>query len=1281
MKLLWLTCTILIGLNTPDIRSQNLDQFWDHKFAQEGVNGPVYAILYNPTNKILYVGGSFTTAGGVLAKNLAQWDGWTWSEVGGGVDGTVLSLARDGISTTGLYVGGSFHNAGGSPANYFAHWSGSSWSSPGGGCNQAVWSILFTAGDLYIGGDFTTAGGVSAAHIARYSGGNFYAMGSGFNNNVTAIEAIGSDIYAGGTFTLSGDSSVSGIAKWTGSAWQKVGGDVTGSVFALETDGTNLYAGGNFQSAGGVVCNNVAKWNGISWSAFNNGVNGSVYALLYSYSELYVGGYFIASDHFGNPVQNYIIWSSSEWAAYRGFSNDVVRAIGLKNDLTVVGGDFTQFGMLVSTGNSPSNHLAIYNSSLYDYTPIGKVLNSHIDAVAVTPSALYVSGLFNAIGDSSFRKVAKWNGYTWEPLGSGINSSWGQARTLATHDNDVYVGGYFDQAGEISVGNIAKWNGSSWNSMAGGVNGGVQSIKYDPAYEYIYAGGYFTSAGGGGGKYIARYNGTNWAALGSDDLDSAVLALDVDLDNGDVYAGGMFTTGNENTLNHIAKWNGTSWSNLGAGIDGPVFAVKYVKPYLYVGGQFSHAGGVEAKNIARWNGFTWEALGSGVGSDPDDVVRAIEVYGEYVYAGGRFGVAGGVNASGVAKWDGHQWSALGSASDPYDNQTVVAITAGNSDIYFGGIQREMGGQTSHRLDVFTNVPPIRYSTSSDRILEEDYGTDTLTAASGIEDPDLDLLTTSVVSSRPLLATAELNASRIFITPAHDSSGVLQVYITATDLAGQSARDTFSVTITPVNDPPILVGYIDNKAYVKNFTKTFVAKLSSMVTDVDNAPASFSYQAVSKQFKVNTIISNDTLYLSGADNQTGLDSVWIQITDGQYSVYDTFTVNVAAVNTPPQIVRAIRDTSFFINTSSPQLIGYLSFIFEDMDGPSPLAYSVFTNGAVGASIAHDSLLVNFSEAGSGQIVVQASDGLNATTDTFTVSIIDNVAPTIFLRALASPVLNRVRFVYGADEPLSGASVKVNNVTLTTAANNSLYFSDYDITSAGNLTVIATGTDLAGNDGQATRTYQVTHLGKTAVFGSFNIETRGSGYLLLSKAAVAIPEKFRPLSEIVEWTAGNTDEMNVTAAYDLASLKTSEELDEAKIGIYEFKNGAWSYAGGEGRDGHVTAKVTGQNFVVMYNADHDVMPKDFALEQNFPNPFNPITTIRYKLAAPSHVQIIVYNLLGQQVAKLVDDDLPAGSFQVLWNGKNQLGQSVSSGVYLYRLRAGGRVVQTKKMTMIK
>ncbi|MBX7151342.1 T9SS type A sorting domain-containing protein [bacterium] len=1276
MKFVSLMCTILmIGLTVPDIRSQSLDQFWNHEFAQEGVNGPVHAVLYNPTNKILYVGGEFTTAGGVPAKNLAQWDGWTWSQVGGGVDGTVLSLAKDGVSTTGLYVGGGFHNVGGSPANYLAHWNGSSWSSPGGGCNQAVWSMLFFSGDLYIGGDFTTAGGVSASHIARYSGGNFYAMGSGFNNNVTAIEAVGSTIYAGGTFTQSGDSATANIAQWTGTAWQKVGGGTSGFVFALESDGTNLYAGGTFQFAGGILCNNVAKWNGSSWSAFNNGVNGSVYALLYSYSELYVGGSFNATDHFGNPVQNYIIWSSSEWSAYRGYANNAVRAITLRNDLPVVGGDFTQFGLYTSTGSSPSNHLAIYNSSLYEYTPIGKVLNLYVDALAVTPTALYVSGLFNAIGDSAFRKVAKWNGVTWEPLGSGINSTWGQARTLATHDNDVYVGGYFDQAGGSSAGNIAKWNGSSWNNMAGGVNGGVQSIKYDPAYEYIYAGGYFTSAGGGGGKYIARYNGTNWSVLGSDDLDSAVVALDVDLDNGDVYAGGLFTTGDGKTLNHVAKWNGASWSNLGAGIDGPVYAVKYVRPYLYVGGQFTHAGGVEAKNIARWNGFTWEALGSGIGSDPDDVVRAIEAYSEYIYAGGRFGIAGGIAASGVARWDGHQWSAMGSTSDPYDNQTVVTIAAGNYDIYFGGIQSRMGGQISHRLDVFTNVPPIRYTTASDRTLDEDSGTDTLTAAPAIEDPDPDLLTTSVVSSRPSLATVELHGSRIFITPAHDSSGVLQVYVTATDPAGQSARDTFSVTITPVNDPPILVGYIDNKAYVKNFTKTFVAKLSSMVTDIDNAPASFSYQAVSKQFKVNTTISNDTLYLSGANNQTGLDSVWVQITDGQYSVYDTFTVNISAVNTPPQIVSAIRDTSFFVNTVSPQLIGYLSFIFQDTDGPSPLAYSVFTNGAVGASIAHDSLLVNFGEAGSGQIVVQASDGLNATTDTFTVSIIDNVAPTMFLRALASPVLNRVRFVYGGNEPLSGANVKVNNVTLTTAVNNSLYFSDYDVTSAGNLTVIAVGTDLAGNDGQATRTYQVTHLGKSVVFGSFNIETRGSGYLLLTKTSVEIPEKFRPLSEVVEWTSGNTGEMTVTAVY------TSDELDEAKIGIYEFKNGAWNYAGGEGHDGHVTAKVTGQNFAVMYNADHDVMPKDFALEQNFPNPFNPTTTIRYKLATPSHVQIIVYNLLGQQVTKLVDNDLPAGSFQVLWNGKNQFGQSVSSGVYLYRLRAGGRVVQTKKMTMIK
>jgi hypothetical protein len=93
-----------------------------------------------------------------------------------------------------------------------------------------------------------------------------------------------------------------------------------------------------------------------------------------------------------------------------------------------------------------------------------------------------------------------------------------------------------------------------------------------------------------------------------------------------------------------------------------------------------------------------------------------------------------------------------------------------------------------------------------------------------------------------------------------------------------------------------------------------------------------------------------------------------------------------------------------------------------------------------------------------------------------------------------------------------------------------------------------------------------------------------------------------------------------------------------------------------------------------------PLVFELQQNFPNPFNPTTTIEYALPKPVKVELRVFNILGQVVKTLVDEEKEAGYYQVVWDGKDQSGQSVSSGVYLYQIKAG-EFIETKEMQFIK
>ncbi len=94
----------------------------------------------------------------------------------------------------------------------------------------------------------------------------------------------------------------------------------------------------------------------------------------------------------------------------------------------------------------------------------------------------------------------------------------------------------------------------------------------------------------------------------------------------------------------------------------------------------------------------------------------------------------------------------------------------------------------------------------------------------------------------------------------------------------------------------------------------------------------------------------------------------------------------------------------------------------------------------------------------------------------------------------------------------------------------------------------------------------------------------------------------------------------------------------------------------------------------------VPSTFALEGNYPNPFNPSTTIRFQIAEPVHVTLTVYDVMGRTVARLVDQEMAAGSYAAEWDGKSNAGLIVAGGIYFYRLEAGS-FVETRAMSLVK
>ncbi|MCP4246482.1 MAG: hypothetical protein GY778_05485, partial [bacterium] len=124
--------------------------------------------------------------------------------------------------------------------------------------------------------------------------------------------------------------------------------------------------------------------------------------------------------------------------------------------------------------------------------------------------ALYVGGEFTIAGDVFANNIARWDGTSWSPLGSGMN---GQVRALTVYNGDLIAGGNFTTAGDVFANNIARWDGTSWSVLGSGMDGQVRALTVYNGD--LIAGGYFETAGGTPANHVARWDGATWSALGS----------------------------------------------------------------------------------------------------------------------------------------------------------------------------------------------------------------------------------------------------------------------------------------------------------------------------------------------------------------------------------------------------------------------------------------------------------------------------------------------------------------------------------------------------------------------------------------------------------------------------------------------------------------------------------------------------------------------------------------------------------------------------------------------
>jgi hypothetical protein len=557
----------------------------------------------------LYAGGFFTEAGGIPANRIARWDGRSWSALGEGVDGSfpivnAMAVYDDPAAVGGqsLFVGGGFTEAGGTPASRIARWNGTSWSPVAGGIDGSPTPIVSaltvvdsdTGSILYAGGRFSSADDVAVQHVAQWDGKTWQPLPGGPDDEVFALTAFnnpstpeGEALYAGGPFETLDGLLINRIATWDGASWSKIGvGPFVsgGGQFLVVDDGTitglpdgeEVLFASNITSIGADVdFSGVGFWDGELWQPVGQSPSGLTDMVVFDDGA---GPKLHAINN--GPGGHLFIYDGSEWS---------------------------EMTFSITGGTQRVLSLAVFDDG--------------------TGQELYIGGDFVFVQGVSANSIAKWDGLSWSGLLSGLSFGDSVVETMYVFDDGngeaLYVGGSFERAGSLVANNIARWNGFTWSVLGSGL--GDKSLfgnewVYDLATfddgtgPALYAGGSFMVSGFDSVEGVAKWTGATWVQVGTPSIsDVRTLAVldDPDAPGGQrLIAGGLFSEAGGTTLNRIARLGGATWAPLGMGVNGFVFnaigfdegdAFPNSGDSLFISGIFTIASGTPSAGIAKWH--------------------------------------------------------------------------------------------------------------------------------------------------------------------------------------------------------------------------------------------------------------------------------------------------------------------------------------------------------------------------------------------------------------------------------------------------------------------------------------------------------------------------------------------------------------------------------------------------------------------------------------------------------------------------------------------------------
>lgn len=496
-------------------------------------------------NGDLIVAGEFGSVGGVLANNVARFDGTSWSALGSGTDDRVYQLAA--APNGDIFASGRFANAGGSAIAGIARWDGQSWYALGAGVGPIdVHSLLvLPQGDLLVGGDFAMVASVNAQNIARWNGSSWSALGVGTEfAPETLVQDANGDVLAGGYYAPGLPTGMNCVARWNGSSWSPLGTGMNGRIWVwgiVEAPDSSLWIGGGFYSVNGRGAMNLVRWDGTTWSALGDGIGG--YSIrdtkIMASGDLLVAGDFTLAD---STSRNVARWNGSSWSGYGpDLQDNVISVAEMANGDIVAGGYFH-----TSTG-STADYVARWDGA--NWTTLGSTIDRAPQHLCALPN-----GDLIAVGNFA-GYIARWNGTAWTTLGGGLSGP--ADALLLTPYGGCLVAGKFQTAGTTTCNGIALWTGFQWLPLGAGLttnpNQRVGLLANAPGDAIVAAGSY-----GNGHPWstsISYWDWSSWQTMAAQDTVAAMITLP----NSDLLVAeltGAFAAGT------LSRWNGSSWSGL-----------------------------------------------------------------------------------------------------------------------------------------------------------------------------------------------------------------------------------------------------------------------------------------------------------------------------------------------------------------------------------------------------------------------------------------------------------------------------------------------------------------------------------------------------------------------------------------------------------------------------------------------------------------------------------------------------------------------------------------------